>query len=119
MKKAYDRTHAQQLVPLLRSIGIELTERLHEIRVLQGRLAAQERLDAPAEAVADLNAALSNHYRELRLAQRELQRLGCTLDDNHPLRILIPGADGEVAHGFALDADNTTLRRVSTGTALG
>ena len=118
MNKAYDRSHAQRLLPLLQSIGQEITERTHEVRILQGRIALHERRGGDLENLLDLKATLSSHRRELRYAQKELERLGCSLDQNHPLRILIPGADGQVEHGFAWEANDPTLRRVSTGTAI-
>lgn len=119
MMKAYDRNHAQRLLPLLRSIGNELAERLHEVRILQGRIAVHERRGGDVHELLDLKATLATQRRELRLTAKELERLGCTLDESHPGRILIPGADGDVAHGFAWDASDPTLRRVSTGTAIG
>ena len=119
MKKAFDRQLAQQVLPLLRSIGLELSERLHEIRLLQGRIALTESHDDGLEELPHLLATLANHRREVRMAAKELERLGCTLDEDCPGRILIPGADGNMAHGFALDASDATLRRVSTGTAVG
>lgn len=119
MKKAYDRQLAQQLLPLLQSIGQEVTERLHEIRVLRGRISAHEQADGDIEQLLGLKATLANHKREVRLAGKELERLGCTLDEDCPGRILIPGADGEVAHGFTWEASNPSLRRNSTGAVIG
>ena len=119
MKQSYDRNRAQRLVPLLRSISLELSDRLHEIRILQGRIAALERRGGSVDELLDMKATRATHRRELRYAQHELERLGCVQDESHPFRILIPGADGEVAHGFALDANDACLRRVSTGTAVG
>ena len=119
MKKAYDRQLAQQLLPLLESIGQEIAERLHEVRILQGRIAVQEYHGGEVTELLDLKATLANHKREVRLASKELERLGCTLDDDCPGRILIPGADGEVAHGFTWEASDPSLRRVSTGTVVG
>jgi hypothetical protein len=119
MKKAFDRQLAQLLLPLLRSIGHELSERLHEARLLQGRIALAENRSDDLEELSNLHATLSTHRREVRMMAKELERLGCTLDDSCPGRILIPGADGDVAHGYALDVSDPTLRRVSTGTAVG
>jgi uncharacterized coiled-coil protein SlyX len=119
MKNTYDSNRAQELVPLLRSISLEISERLHEIRVLQGRISATERQAGQDDQVLDLKAALATHRREVRLAQRELEHLGCVLDEDRPFRILIPGIDGDVSHGFAWDANDPHLRRVSTGTAVG
>ena len=125
MKKAYDRTTARQLVPLLKSITREVVERLHEVRIFQGRLTllAQETLDSGAEVTSsgeyiELRAALSNHRRQIRLAMKELDRLGCVVDEHNPLLIFIPGSDGNIDHGFQWDPSDPTLRRATTGTAV-
>ena len=39
MKRAYDRDRARQLIPLLGSITQEISERVHEALIIQGRLA--------------------------------------------------------------------------------
>ena len=125
MKKAYDRTTARQLVSLLKSITREVVERLHEVRIFQGRLAllAQETLDSGAAVTSsgeyiELRAALSNHRRQIRLAMKELERLGCVVDEHNPLLIFIPGSDGNIDHGFQWDPSDPTLRRSTTGTAV-
>ncbi len=118
MKKAYDRELVQRLLPLLRSIGVEIAERMHEERVLQGRIAVYERRGEYCAELFNLRAALAVHRRELRLARKELETLGCVLDRNHPGRILIPGADGDVENGFTWAASDPTLRRAATGVAI-
>lgn len=118
MNKAYDTQHAQQLVPLLESIVREVADRLHEIRILEsriGRIEAEAGEQASSEFF-DLKASLATHRREIRLATRELERLGCVVDGRHPLRIIIPGSDGNLDHGFQWDPSDPMLRRVSTGT---
>ncbi len=120
MKKAYDRTTARQLVPLLESITKEVLERLHEVRIFQGRLALLEQDNPGGEKGVDyleVRAALSNHRREIRLAMKELERLGCVVDEHNPLLIFIPGSDGNIDHGFQWDPSDPTLRRSTTGTA--
>ena len=120
MKKAYDRTTARQLVPLLESITREVVDRLHEVRIFQGKLALLEQGKSVggtrSEEYLDLRAALSNHRREIRLAMRELERLGCVVDEHNPLLIFIPGSDGNIDHGFQWDPSDPTLRRATTGT---
>lgn len=117
MSQAYDHQTAQRLLPLVTSIGIELSERLHEVRILQGSINLRERNGDIDDELLDLRAQLANHRREIRYAGKELERLGCAIDQNQPGRILIPGADGEVAHGYTWAASDPTLRRVQTGTA--
>jgi len=122
MKKAYDRTTARQLVPLLESITREVVDRLHEVRIFQGKLSLLEQGKSGAVAKGDeyieLRAALSNHRREIRLAMKELERLGCVVDEHNPLLIFIPGSDGNIDHGFQWDPADPTLRRATTGTAV-
>jgi len=122
MKKAYDRTTARQLVPLLESITREVVDRLHEVRIFQGKLALLEQGKSGAAAKGDeyieLRAALSNHRREIRLAMQELERLGCVVDEHNPLVIFIPGSDGNIDHGFQWDPSDPTLRRATTGTVV-
>ena len=125
MKKAYDRTTARQLVPLLESITKEIVDRLHEVRIFQGRVALLEQQDRPSGRdgtkggeYLELRAALSNHRRQIRLAMKELEQLGCVVDEHNPLRIFIPGSDGNIDHGFQWDPSDPTLRRATTGTAV-
>ena len=125
MKKAYDRTTARQLVPLLESITREVVDRLHEVRLLQGKLALLEqenqRVGLSAEKSGEfleLRAVVANHRRQIRLAMKELERLGCVVDEDNPLLIFIPGTDGNIDHGFQWDPSDPTLRRAATGTAV-
>lgn len=125
MKKAYDRTTARQLVPLLESITREVVDRLHEVRIFQGKLALLEQRSLDGNGGSEksgecieLRAALSNHRREIRLAMKELERLGCVVDEHNPLLIFIPGSDGNIDHGFQWDPADPTLRRAATGTAV-
>jgi hypothetical protein len=96
----YDRQRAGNLVPLLRSITTEMLERSRAIQELEARLDRTPRT-TDRSACADIDRELSVQRRDLRLAKRELERLGCVLDEDHPLRVLIPGTDGELDHGYA------------------
>lgn len=100
-RHSYDPERASSLLPLLRSITAEIRERSDAIDAFEREL---QDLGAPRrgqERRGDIEAGLSVQRRELRVARRELERLGCELDQDHPLRVLIPGADGELDHGFA------------------
>ena len=104
MKKEYDREKAGQLVPLLRSITREILERTKAIEALEATFdAVQMPMRSRRGAARDFRtqAEVANHRRELRRAKQELSRLGCALDSDHPLRILIPGEDGEMQGGYA------------------
>ena len=113
MLRAYDHDSAQSLVPYLESITLELKERRHEIRVLESAIDRLQRTDGPSTEIGDLRAALANHRFEFRLALEELERLGCSVDEHKPFRVLIPGADGSLVGGFAYElslADPSSLR---------
>jgi hypothetical protein len=75
--------------PLLRSIAVELRERTREVRDLETKQKVFESDGANHEKeLADIVARLSIHRRELRMAQRELERLGWFVEDVLPLRLV-------------------------------
>src|SRR5688572_30583776 len=103
-RNSYDEQRAVRLVPLLRSITKEIQERAQSI----DRLEHERKRQSPkgeererARRLREIDAELAMNRRQLRVATREIERLGCALDDQHPLRVLIPGADGEFDRGFA------------------
>ncbi len=113
MKKAYDRERASRLVPLLEAICQEVAERNHRIRILERRV---EQLGAEEQAGAEgleLKAQLATHKREVRLAMRELDHLGCVVDQEHPSTICIPGRDGNLDCGFRWNAVDGSIHRVA------
>jgi len=99
-RHSYDPERASALLPLLRSITAEIRERSEAIDVLELELGDLGQTRRGRERRGDIEADLSVQRRELRVVRRELERLGCTLDEDHPLRVLIPGADGALDHGF-------------------
>lgn len=115
-RHSYDPERASALLPLLRSITAEIRERSEAIDALELELQGLGSTRHAREHRGDLEAALSVQRRELRVAHRELERLGCALDEDHPLRVLIPGRDGELDHGFAwspLDEKLESLELIS------
>lgn len=81
--------------PLLRSIAVELRERTREVRDLETKQKACEADTATHEReIADVTARLSVHRRELRMAQRELERLGWFVEEVLPLRLVRMDLDG-------------------------
>ncbi len=98
-RHSYDPERASALLPLLRSITAEIRERSEAAEALGREIADLGTSRKARSRRGDLEADLSVQRRELRVARRELERLGCTLDQDHPLRVLIPGEDGN--HGFA------------------
>jgi hypothetical protein len=101
-RTTYDQHDASRLVPLLKSITDEMIERTQRCQVLEQLIATlgnRTREPSAVERKIELEAELSVHRREMRQSERELARLGCTLDGDHPLRVLIPGTDGD--HGYS------------------
>lgn len=101
MTRTYDSQGADQLIPLLRSVQREMRERADLIRGLRLRIDKLAQDPDSQAALRALQAELANHKREIRLARKELERLGCAIDEERPERVLIPGDDGDLARGFA------------------
>ena len=101
-KEVYAEEEAQRILPLLVSIGREIKNRARENDEAETRMG---RLVSPADAhaKATLQAELAVHKRELRKTLKELEELGCKLDADHPLRILIPGFSGPMAFEGSLE----------------
>lgn len=105
-RSSYDKRAAEHLLPLLRSIAVEIHERSDVIEGLEERLLALRgtcKDGRVSNEYLDVQSELSNQRREARLSRLELSRLGCTLDEDRPLRVLIPGLDGSFDSGFAWD----------------
>ncbi len=116
-RHSYDPERASALLPLLRSITLEIRERSEAIDAIERSLLRVGRKTDLAEHRRRSEAQLSVHRRELRLAQRELERLGCTLDGDHPMRVLIPGTDGDLKHGYAWSPLDERLESLMAGAA--
>lgn len=102
--KVYAQDQATELLPLLRSIGREIKDRTRAIDALEEDLSHCTAGTEPAlREAGDTRAELAVQRRELSRAQRELERLGCRLDADHPLRILIPGLAGTMAYEGSLE----------------
>jgi hypothetical protein len=89
---------ATRLLPLLRSIGEEILERAAHVVHIEEMIAALS--TAPrvhATEIASNQAELAYQRRELRIAERELERLGCQIDSLAPLTFRIKTSDD---HGF-------------------
>lgn len=78
-----------------------------------GRAIERAREDAGAKHAIRWELRLVEHRRALRWAERELEVLGCTIDEDHPLRILIPGSNGAFERGFAFDGSSGELRAIA------
>ena len=114
MRKAYDRERARKLVPLLESITREIAERTRTAAVL---LAELESLGDESDTVTakelDLRAELATQRREARLAMREIESLGCVIDETQPSLVYIPGSDGRIQRGYRWETGETTVRRLA------
>lgn len=113
MKHSYDKDHASKLVPLLEMIFAEVADRRRAIRSLERELKTEREKETVGPAsprVSDLTASLANHKRELRLASKEFERLGCVVDDHNPNRVIIPGAKGALERGFHWEAGATEIK---------
>ncbi len=111
-RSSYDRRGAEHLLPLIRSIASEISERSDAVEVLEERLLALRgswKDGKPSDDYLNLQSELSNQRRETRLSRLELARLGCTLDEDRPLRVLIPGMDGNFDSGYAWDGTLDSL----------
>jgi hypothetical protein len=106
-KQAYGEAAAEKLLPLLLSIGREIKNRVQAINGMEEALEKR----APGLDVATTTARLAIEKRELRTTLRELERLGCDLDPDHPLRILIPGLNGPMAFEGSLEKTMFRFRR--------
>jgi len=115
MKKAYDCLSADRLVPLLRNIYKELRERSDAVRRLENRVRNLSDRELDSTVFYNLQAELATHHHEVRMAKKELARLGCTLDESHPYRVLIPGANGELEQGFAWALGDTRVQAIPGG----
>lgn len=103
-RRIYALKEAEKIVPLLRSIGKEIHVRRRATAELQKRLDLVRSLARTESAVLqNLEAQIATHLREIRSSEKELDHLGCRLDERHPLRILIPSSDGAWAFDGSLD----------------
>ena len=99
-QRTYALKEAERIVPLLRSIGREIKARRRAADEMQkhlDELRTEPRAGGGADSAGHLEAQIAIHRREVRNAEVELERLGCRLDQEHPLRILIPSPTGDWA----------------------
>ena len=102
--RTYALKEAERMVPLLRSIGREIKSRLKATEAIQKRIEGLSRSPRKNELeIFNLEAELSVQRREIRCSEKELERLGCSLDADHPLRILIPSPAGHWTFEGPLD----------------
>jgi hypothetical protein len=110
-KQVYADNEAEQLLPLLVSIGREIKNRMRAIDELETRMLRKRVASTASDEKRAQQAELAVHKRELRKTLRELEELGCKLDADHPLRILIPGLAGPLAFEGSLEHTAFRLRK--------
>ena len=110
MKHSYDKDRAAQLVPLLEMIFAEVADRRRAIRGIERELKTLKEEEGSSPKIGNLTAVLANHKRELRLASKEFERLGCVVDDHNPNRVIIPGTSGALERGYHWDAGATEVQ---------
>ena len=120
MTKSYDNHGAERLIPLLRVMNREISERSDAIRSAYRRINQVRRnreLPARERRIQEgfLQAEIATHKREVRLANKELARLGCLVDELDPSTVLIPGRDGDLGRGFIWRAGEARVEEVCPG----
>ena len=111
MKHDYDPRLAKELMPLLESIGREITERSVALENLEAEIERHALQDGPGDAGPHgLIAEAAAHRRGLRLSRQELERLGCSVVGTDPLTLRIPGRVGTTKRSFVWQAGDPALR---------
>ncbi len=114
LKKPYSKHDAEMLMPLMTSIGREVDERYKSVARLEARLAdLLVGHDLRCQEALRIESELSVHRRELRDAEKELSRFGCSVDADRLSRIVCPAAVGAWAYDLRSDGPQpeTTPRK--------
>jgi len=97
----YDPEHVKEILPLLESIGREISERTEELNTIEAEI---ERLSGEVvyghDRMHRLVAEAAAHRRGLRQAKSELEQLGCSVVGTTPLTFRIPGRIGRTNRSF-------------------
>ena len=107
----YDKQEALAILPLLGAITHEIKERTSALEILDIESEALRSMTPPdVEALRQAVAEAATHRRELRHANSELERLGCSVVGTKPLTLRIPGRVGEARHSFVWQAGDPVLK---------
>jgi hypothetical protein len=102
-------------VPLLRSIAREIRERNQSIADLEARSAQLASDPQPSrDELRVVQRELALHVRELRRAEKELERLGWSLDPDHALRLLRANSGGAARESWR--PEDTGFYRIAANT---
>jgi hypothetical protein len=88
---------AKGMAPLIRSIAREARDRSGEIQRLEAEL--ERLLEGSGEPIQEIRRAESELFRQRRgieQVQAELARIGCSLDAEHPGRVVCSMGDSSV-----------------------
>ena len=108
--RTYDRRQAARLLPLLRSLAVELQERATSLRRLEWMRKAFATSERAHRAELDeLCADIACNRYGLRRAQLEIEGLGCSLEDMEPVVIRIPAETGKRGDTFTWRPDQPYL----------
>lgn len=105
---------ARRTLPLVRSIAGEVRDRARAIAVMESQLESRgrtKRADKLAE-VGEIEARLACSRRELRMAEKELMRLGWIVERSEPMRLIYHSDEG--AADLTWQPDDTGFYKVST-----
>ncbi len=105
--KHYLQEELSGLLPLLSSIGREIQERTACLETLEGELMELLPDDDRYHALV---AEVATHRKELRLAKKELEELGCQVVGTAPLTFRIPGRIGEANRSFVWQTGDPALK---------
>lgn len=119
MNKTYERTDAEKLVPLLEVIVNEILDRSRTVRQLVKAASPPAEGTAPSTAELDRRAEIASHRREIRLSIKELERLGCVVDEQDLSRVYIPGPSGQLDRGFSWQSGEKNVRKVTSESSSG
>ena len=106
MQKTSDAPiRAHELLPLVRSIGRELSERTELLDALEARM-----LDLAPDRGSSIEFQLVakeavTHYRAIRRAREELERIDCSVVGEHPLTVRIRETEGGRRHSLLWHSD--------------
>lgn len=101
----------QRMLPLLAAIAREVRDRLRTSDALHARIERLSKHKRKNQRGLDLAwADYATHQRELRLVQKEVERLGCRPASVWPWHVALQDAQGGVVYEGALDQTTFVMR---------
>ncbi len=112
MKRVYTLHEANAVLPLVRGIAAEMTERRRRRRELDGlreRLESARTPEGLTQSLAELDAQIFEHDEALRRCRLEFEDLGMTVLRQTPLTIHVPGQSRTGAVVFCWQEGETSI----------